>query len=124
MTRWALPVISLDWLRTRDRGFAALRRAGRTALVMPAMFALGDKAIGNTTLATFAAFGSFAMLLLVDFGGSMRERLQSHVALAMVGAVFVCVAIGLCLHLAKMSAHHNFQYLPTVLSGCRLDNRW
>ena len=33
------------------------------------MFALGDEVIGNPALATFAAFGSFAMLLLVDFGG-------------------------------------------------------
>ena len=81
----------LRWLGQRDRGFAALRRAGRTAIVMPAMFALGDKVIGNPTVATFAAFGSFAMLLLVDFSGPMRERLQAQAALAVVGAVFVCV---------------------------------
>jgi hypothetical protein len=92
VTRWSTPVISLGWLRARDRGLAALRRAGRTALVMPAVFALGEKVIGNPTLATFAAFGSFAMLLLVDFGGPMRERLQAHLVLAAVGAVFVCVA--------------------------------
>src|ERR1700691_6078838 len=74
----------------RDHGFAALRRAGRTAIVMPAMFALGDKVIGNAAVATFAAFGSFAMLLLVDFSGPMRERLQAQAALAVVGGVFVC----------------------------------
>jgi hypothetical protein len=34
--------------------------AGRAALVMPAMFAVGDVVIGNPTIATFAAFGSFA----------------------------------------------------------------
>jgi uncharacterized membrane protein YccC len=79
------------WLGVRDRGFAALRRASRTALVMPAMFALGDKVLGNPTLATFAAFGSFAMLLLVDFSGPMRDRLQAQAALAGVGCVFVCV---------------------------------
>ena len=78
------------WLSQRDRGLAALRRAGRTAIVMPAMFALGDKVIGNGEIATFAAFGSFAMLLLVDFSGPMRERLQAQAALAVVGAVFVC----------------------------------
>ena len=61
---------SLDWLRQRDPDFAALRRAGRTALVMPALFALGAKVIENPAVATFAAFGSFAMLLLVDFAGS------------------------------------------------------
>ena len=82
----------LRWLGQRDRGFAALRRAARTAVVMPAMFALGDKVIGNPQVATFAAFGSFAMLLLVDFGGPMAERLQAQAALAVTGGVFVCVA--------------------------------
>src|ERR1700719_4289956 len=80
------------WLGQRDRGFAALRRAARTAIIMPGMFALGDKVIGNPQLATFAAFGSFAMLLLVDFGGPMAERLQAVAALAIVGGVFVCLA--------------------------------
>ena len=82
----------LRWLGQRDRGFAALRRATRTAIIMPALFALGDKVIGNPQLATFAAFGSFAMLLLVDFGGPMAERLQAQAALAVTGGVFVCVA--------------------------------
>ena len=82
----------LRWLGQRDRGFAALRRATRTAIIMPAMFALGDKVIGNPQLATFAAFGSFAMLLLVDFGGPMAERLQALAALAVTGGVFVCLA--------------------------------
>ena len=82
----------LRWLGQRDRGFAALRRATRAAIILPAMFALGDKVIGNPQLATFAAFGSFAMLLLVDFGGPMAERLQAVAALAVTGGVFVCLA--------------------------------
>ena len=82
----------LRWLGQRDRGFTALRRAARTAIIMPAMFALGDKVIGNPQLATFAAFGSFAMLLLVDFGGPMTERPQAQAALAVTGGVFVCLA--------------------------------
>ena len=82
----------LRWLGQRDRGFAALRRATRAAIIMPAMFALGDKVIGNPQVATFAAFGSFAMLLLVDFGGPMAERLQAEAALAVTGGVFVCLA--------------------------------
>ncbi len=76
-------------LGERDRGFSALRRAGRAAIVMPALFALGDKVIANADVATFAAFGSFAMLLLVDFTGSMMDRLQAQAALAITGAVFV-----------------------------------
>ena len=82
----------LRWLGQRDRGFAALRRATRAAIIMPAMFALGDKVIGNPQVATFAAFGSFAMLLMVDFGGPMAERLQAEAALVVTGGVFVCLA--------------------------------
>jgi uncharacterized membrane protein YccC len=89
MSGWAR---ARGWLRRHDPGYAALRRAGRTAIVMPAMFAIGDKVIGDATLATFAAFGSFAMLLLVDFTGPMRDRLEAHVALVLVGAVFICIA--------------------------------
>jgi len=81
----------LQWLGRRDRDLAALRRAGRAAIVMPAMFALGDKVIDNSVLATFAAFGSFAMLLLVDFGGTISERMRAQAALAVVGGVFVCL---------------------------------
>jgi Fusaric acid resistance protein-like len=84
-------VSALTWLRERDRGLSALRRAGRAALVMPAMFALGDVVIANPAVATFAAFGSFAMLLLVDFPGPMRARLQAQAALAVTGGVFVCL---------------------------------
>jgi uncharacterized membrane protein YccC len=82
----------IDWLRARDPGFIALRRAARTAIVMPAMFAVGDKLIGNPVVATFAAFGSFAMLLLVDFGGPVRDRLRAQATLAVVSGAFVCLA--------------------------------
>jgi uncharacterized membrane protein YccC len=81
----------LQWLSTRDLGLAALRRGTRTAIVMPAMFAIGDKVLQNADIATFGAFGSFSMLLLVDFGGPMRDRIQAQASLAAVGAVFICV---------------------------------
>jgi uncharacterized membrane protein YccC len=79
----------LDWLARHDRNHAALRRAARTAIVMPALFAVGDKVIKNSDVATFAAFGSFALLLLVDFTGPIRDRVRAQAALALVGAVFV-----------------------------------
>ena len=79
------------WVRKRDPNLAALRRAGRGAIVMPAAFAVGEKVVGNPNFAVFAAFGSFAMLLLVDFTGPMRARLGSQAALALAGACLVCV---------------------------------
>jgi uncharacterized membrane protein YccC len=82
---------TLRWLRRRDHDLVALRRGGRAAIVMPAMFALGEEVIGNPIVATYAAFGSFAMLLLVDFGGPLRGRLQAEAALAVVGGAFICI---------------------------------
>src|SRR5689334_15536820 len=66
------------WLLARDSGLRATRRAARTAIVMPALFAVGSQVIGNPDVATFAAFGSFAMLLLADFGGMLGERLAAQ----------------------------------------------
>lgn len=88
--RWWASMV--QWLHDHDPGFSALRRAGRTALVMPLMFALGDKVIDDPELATFAAFGSFALLLLVDFTGPMRERLQAQAALAVVCCALIALA--------------------------------
>jgi uncharacterized membrane protein YccC len=80
----------LGWLRTHDAGLSALRRAGRAAIVMPAVFAIADKLIGNPTIAAFAAFSAISTLLFVDFGGSVRDRLAQQAGLVLTGAVLVC----------------------------------
>jgi uncharacterized membrane protein YccC len=79
------------WYRAHDAGLAALRRAGRAAILMPLLFAFTDKVIANPIMAVFAAFGCFASMVLVDFGGPMGDRLRAQVSFATVGAVFVCV---------------------------------
>ena len=81
----------LDWLRKHDPGYGALRRAARTALIMPALFAFADQVIGNPRLATFAAFGSFAMLLLVDFSGPIEDRVINQAALGVACAILICL---------------------------------
>ncbi|MFZ0387997.1 MAG: FUSC family protein [Solirubrobacteraceae bacterium] len=77
------------WVQAHDPGYGALRRAGRTALIMPAMLALGTKVIDNSLLALFAAFGSFAMLLLVDFTGPLQDRVRSQALLGVACAVLI-----------------------------------
>jgi uncharacterized membrane protein YccC len=77
----------LPQLRLTDPGLAALRNAARAAIVMPAVFAFADKVIGNPQTATFAAFGSIAILVLVDFTGPMRSRFVAYLGLAGAGAV-------------------------------------
>ena len=81
----------IAWLRTRDAGLSALRRSARAAIVVPALFAIGDEVIGNPTTAIFAAFGSLAMLVFVDFGGSVRQRIEAHAALVLTGVVLICL---------------------------------
>jgi hypothetical protein len=86
-----------------DPELASLKSAARAAIVMPAVFAFADKVIANTQTATFAAFGSFAMLILVEFTGRPRSRLTAYVALGLVGAVFVVIGT-LCSRNAWLAA--------------------
>lgn len=69
----------------------ALRDAARTALVMPAVFAIGQLAIGDAQLALFAAFGSVALLVFVDFGGPARTRLIAYVALSLASLPLIAL---------------------------------
>ncbi|WP_089104927.1 FUSC family protein [Streptomyces hyaluromycini] len=80
----------VTWLRGKDPDLAATRRAGRTALVMPALFALCTEVLHSPTMASYAAFGSFSMLLLVDYSGPMVERLRAQAALAVAWLVLIC----------------------------------
>ncbi|CAG7620571.1 FUSC family protein [Actinacidiphila bryophytorum] len=78
-------------LRAKDPALAATRRAARGAIVMPALFALCSQVIGSPAMASFAAFGAFSMLLLVDFNGPAVQRLRAHAALAVAWAALICL---------------------------------
>jgi uncharacterized membrane protein YccC len=78
-------------LRAADPGLVALRNAARAAIVMPATFALASQVIHNPQTSLFAAFGSFALLALTDFGGPLRSRLAAYLCLAAAGAAFVVI---------------------------------
>ncbi len=69
----------------------AALRAVRAVLVVCGLFALTDKAIGNLQIATFAAFGGFATLVLAGFGGTRRDKLLAHTALALAGSALLTV---------------------------------
>ncbi len=79
------------WLGARDRGYSALRRAARAAIIMPAMFAVGEVLLDDPNIGLFAAFGGFALLLMVDFGGPISDRVESMIGLSVAGAVFITV---------------------------------
>ena len=83
----------------RDAGKSAVR----AAIVMPAVFALADKVIGDPQTSLFAAFGSFALLVLVEFSGPPRTRLVAYLALACVGVAFITLGT-LCSRHAWLAA--------------------
>ncbi len=55
------------------------------------MFAISVEVLENATVALFAAFGAIALLMLVEFGGRMRNRLEAQAALSLAGAVLICL---------------------------------
>ena len=87
----------LERLRATAHGWLPVRstpaalRAVRATVVMAGMFAITDKLIGNLQMATFAAFGSFATLVLSAFGGTRRDKLVAHVLLALAGSALLSI---------------------------------
>jgi hypothetical protein len=58
---------------------------------MPSLFALGDKVIANPSMSYFLAFGSFAMLLMVDFAGTLLDRVRAQTLLGLSCALLICL---------------------------------
>ena len=77
--------------RAKDPGFLAIKRSIRAAVVMPIVFGLTHVLFSDPQVSLFGAFGSFALLLLVDFPGRPRTRLISYVALAFAGSCFIAL---------------------------------
>ena len=59
--------------------------------MLPGLFALTFEGIGNLQMALFAAFGSFATLVLSSFSGSRLDKLRAHLALAIAGSVLLTI---------------------------------
>jgi uncharacterized membrane protein YccC len=98
MTEAASPPASTDrppsagaraWVRSKDPEFLAVKRSVRAAVVMPLAFGLAHLLFSNPQVGLFAAFGSFALLLLVEFQGRPRSRLASYVLVFVIGTVLI-----------------------------------
>jgi uncharacterized membrane protein YccC len=88
----------IDWLAAKDPDYLALRRAVRGAIVVPVCLALTIEVIGNPAMATFAVFGSFALLILVDIPGPLSQRLINYFLVAATCAVLIVPATVLSQH--------------------------
>ncbi|HKN97918.1 MAG TPA: FUSC family protein, partial [Pseudonocardiaceae bacterium] len=92
VTRFRLPAgggTRPAWLPVWSK--PAAMRAVRATVVVPGLFALTYQVVGDLQMATFAAFGGFATLVLASFGGRTRDKLVAHLGLALVGSVLLVV---------------------------------
>jgi hypothetical protein len=90
------------WVRSKDPDLLAIKRSARAAVVMPSVFAIAHLVSSNPQLSLFGAFGSFALLLLVDFPGRPRTRLLSYVALFLTGSCLI--SLGTVVSTQKVAA--------------------
>jgi uncharacterized membrane protein YccC len=66
-------------------------RAVRATVVVPSLFAVAFKVIGDPQLALFATFGGFATLVIANFNGTWRDKLIAHTGLALTGSVALII---------------------------------
>ncbi len=90
------------WFRAKDPDLLAVKRSVRAAVFVPLVFGITHLASSNAQLSLFGAFGSFALLLMVDFAGRPRTRLSSYAILFVAGAAFI--ALGTVVSTNKVSA--------------------
>ena len=69
----------------------AAMRAVRATIVVPCLFVLTFKVIGNAQMTLFAVFGGFATLIVTSFGGSRRDKATAHLGLALAGSAAITI---------------------------------
>ena len=85
-----MPAI-LRTFASKDPHLLVVKRSVRAAVVMPVAFALTHHLFSNPQVSLFGAFGSFALLIFVEFTGTVRARLESYGALFVAGGCFIVV---------------------------------
>jgi hypothetical protein len=94
--------VASDWIRKKDPARLTIKRSVRAAITIPSVFGLAHAVSSNAQVSLFGAFGSFSLLLLVDFPGRFRTRLLSFVALWLAGCGLI--ALGTVLSTNKGAA--------------------
>lgn len=71
------------------RGPAQPAPGGPGGPLMPTLFAVALFGARDVQLTIFVAFGTFALLVLANFGGPLPSRAGAYVVTALVGAVLI-----------------------------------
>src|ERR1700730_313129 len=83
------PNTGLSW-RSAWSAQAALR-AARATIIVPSVFALTFKVIGDPQMTIFAVFGSFGALVMTAFGGTRGDKAIAHLGLAIAGSATLII---------------------------------
>lgn len=81
-----------NWLAVHDPNRINLRKALRTTILSPGIFALLYLGFDKPYLGVFAFLSSFVALVFADFGGPMRTRALAYLVLLVVTVLAVIVA--------------------------------
>jgi uncharacterized membrane protein YccC len=92
------------WVTAKDPGLLVVKRSVRAAIAMPTVFGATHLLFPDLQISLFGAFGSFALMLLVDFPGPVRKRLASYLALLLVGGGFIALGTVVSTHKAAAVA--------------------
>ncbi|HWE65059.1 MAG TPA: hypothetical protein VG298_00295, partial [Acidimicrobiales bacterium] len=85
-------------VKAKDPEHLAVKRSARAAVVIPSVFAVAHFGFSNPQIGLLAAFGSFALLLLVEFPGRPRTRLLSYLVLFVVGSGLISLGTVVSTH--------------------------
>ena len=88
-------------LSNHEKQLAGLARGLRAAIVVPALFALGLFLIKQPLLAGFSVFGTFAHLVMVNYGASRTTRAVEAATLTSLGAILVTLGSVASVHTAS-----------------------
>ena len=76
-----------EWLKSKDPGFVAVKRAARVTLAACVAFYFSLYVLDDTQMATFAAFGCIALGALSEVTGEPWQRTKTYGAALLAGIV-------------------------------------
>ncbi|MDQ1658997.1 MAG: hypothetical protein QOD41_4080 [Cryptosporangiaceae bacterium] len=96
------PTAVAAWLRHRDPGLVAVRRAARVTTVACIGFYLCRYGLGNRVMAPYALFGAVALGMLAQIPGTPKQRART--LLAVLPVAYVLVVAGTLLSVSNWTA--------------------
>lgn len=78
-----------EWLKAKDPGLVAVKRAARVSLATCIGFYFSRYVVGETQMAFYASFGCIALGALSDVSGQPRQRTKTYLAALVAGIVLV-----------------------------------